>query len=207
MNPNAKRIEEIPWRRLVHFHGRADNVERAIRQLEVGDVRARTAAVEELRRCLEHQDGVIQATPIAVPFIVAGLLKPNDPLVKTGMIELLAACFASAKFQVEDQQPIMPRPQWEDLLAPDKLWPEYVSDEEDEALWEDAGVVDDVHLWAAVTIDRIVAARDVFERLATSDSDSSVATAAAHLLSQIDQPVTMKSVSPRPATKPWWRFW
>ncbi len=210
MRPNATTLDKIPWRRIVHFYGRADNVERAIRRLEVADFSGRMAAVQELRRCLEHQDGVIQATPIAVPFIVSVLAKPNDPVVKVNVLELLAACLASARFQIEDKHATIPQPKFDDLMTPDKLWPEYVSDEEDEALWEEAGIVDDVEIWALVTIDQIVSAREVFEHLARTDTSSSVMTAATHLIAQIDRPQTNKLDSnPKVlrATKRWWRFW
>ncbi|HEY8133869.1 MAG TPA: hypothetical protein VII12_18465 [Thermoanaerobaculia bacterium] len=171
-------LDSIPWDRIVQFYGRASNVPDAIRALSTKDPKRRAAAIEELRRCLEHQDGVIQATPIAVPFLISALESASgDP---ADLLELLTLLFDSATFQSEDDPALTPPPTLDELLAEEKLWPPFESEDEDEALWEEPDVVDDVGEWAVLTAAQIRGARPLVERLAAKSA------AAKKLLGRID---------------------
>src|SRR5207248_10214327 len=71
-------LDSIQWNRIVHFHGRASNIPAAIHALDSDDRKRRSAAIQELRDCLEHQDTAIQATAVAVPFLIPRLESLED---------------------------------------------------------------------------------------------------------------------------------
>ena len=123
-------MSQVPWSRIVHFYGRASDIPRAIDDL---GTERHAVAVNMLRRNLEHQDGIIQATPVAVSFIVQAL---TDGRVRDrAAVEiLLRNILAAAQFQLQTQGRPSQVPTLSSVVAPDKLWPE--SDDDDEELWE-----------------------------------------------------------------------
>jgi hypothetical protein len=118
-------LDAVPWHRIVHFYGRASDIPRAIRAL--GDP-GREEAIRHLRRCLQHQDGVIQATPFAVRFILR--LRDKDP-------EGVRAIAAAAKFVLARYTGPLPDVEWDSLLSEHSLWPEFSSEPDDEIRWEE----------------------------------------------------------------------
>lgn len=177
-------LDDVPWDRIIQFHGRASNVPVAIRALDSEKPERRSAAIEELRRCLEHQDGVIQATPIAVPFLIAAFESAEDPATKTELLNLLTVLFDAAAFQLENDEPPTPRPRLEELFSEEKLWPPFESEEEDEALWEEPDVTDDLPAWAWLTVEQIRAAK--IDAITNREA------------------VPAQSAQPR---RPWWKLW
>ena len=194
-------LDSIPWNRIVHFHGRASNIPAAIHALDSDDRKRRSAAIQNLRDSLEHQDTVIQATAVAVPFLVTRLESFED---SSDLLDLLTVLFDAAAFQLANNSAPTPPPRLEDLLAEEKQWPPFDSEEEDEILWEDSGVTDDLPAWAWFTANEISSAREIVERLALRDSTRESAT---KLLGKIDAAADVPTPRPQESRKPWWKIW
>ena len=122
-------IDRVPWHRLVHFYGPASDVPAAIRALGSP---GRKEAIRHLRGCLEHQDGVTQATPFAVRFILR--MRDKDPDGVRAIIEPIAA---AAEFTLKNARGRLPDVSWETTLAADRLWPEFTSERDEEIQWEE----------------------------------------------------------------------
>lgn len=138
----------MPWHRLVHFHGRASDVPPAIRALGGP---GREEAIGHLRGCLEHQDGVIQATPFAVRFILR--MREKDP---DGVQRIIEPIAAAAEFTLRNARRPLPEVSWEASLAEGRLWPEFTSDRDDEIQWEEWDPAPDEWLaWPILTLREI----------------------------------------------------
>jgi hypothetical protein len=122
-------IDDVPWHRLVHFYGRASDIPPAIRALGGP---GREEAIRHLRGCLEHQDGVMQATPFAVRFILQ--MRKKDP---DGVQAIIAPIAAAAEFTLKNARSPLRDVSWETSLAEDRLWPEFTSERDDEIHWEE----------------------------------------------------------------------
>src|SRR5690349_8849347 len=146
--PEQMDILDVPWNRVVHFHGRATDIPIAIRDLAT---ERHKQAEEMLARNLEHQDGIVQATPLAVYFIAAAF---RDGAVRdrAAVEALLRRILAAAEFQLSSRAPKSSPATLESIIAPEKLWPVFKSDEEDEAIWEEWSPEDDEwSAWASLT--------------------------------------------------------
>jgi hypothetical protein len=117
-------LDEVPWHRIVHFDGRASDIPPAIRALG-GPGRAE--AIRHLCRRLEHQDGVIQATPFAVRFILR--TREKDP---EGVREIIERIEPAARFTLANFRDPLPDVDWDSLLGEECLWPEFTSELDDE---------------------------------------------------------------------------
>jgi hypothetical protein len=141
-------IDVVPWSRLVHFYGRATEIPRTIRELDTDN---HAKAQERLLGWLEHQDGVTQATPFAVLFILkmlnAGAVR--DP---AGVRRLIGVLQTSARFQLQCcNKPGTPM-DWNTLLTEEHLWPEFKSERDDEIHWEEwQPGIDEWYSWPALT--------------------------------------------------------
>src|SRR5581483_643677 len=102
-------LDDVPWHRIVHFYGRASDIPPAIRALGGP---GREEAIRHLRRCLEHQDGVAQATPFAVRFILR--MRDRDPGGVRAIVEPIAA---AAKFVLSHHTGPLPDVDWNSLLG------------------------------------------------------------------------------------------
>lgn len=143
-------MDDVPWDRLVHFCGRASDIPPAIRALGGA---GREEAIRHLRDCLEHQDGVIQATPFAVRFILR--MRKQDPEGVQAIIQRVAR---AAEFMLRRRA--APRGVgWDAMLAERYLWPPFISEFEDEMLWEEWDVTEEEPAaWAVLTLREIAQA-------------------------------------------------
>jgi hypothetical protein len=178
--------DAIPWDRVVHFHGRGTDIPDAIRRLNSD---AHEAAEEYLGDHLEHQDSLIQATPLAVRLMVRAL---NEGRVRDAeaVRRILERIGAAARFQVEEASAgRRSEADWEALFAEPHLWPPFESDEEDEALWEEWGPSDEQFLgWHVLTL-KLLEDLPPQPAQAHSEPDADAGEAGAA------------------GRKPWWRFW
>ena len=146
--------DELPWARLTHFYGRATEIPTLLDALRT-DASDTTAA--RLAHVLEHQDGVTQATPFAVYYLCGalrnGLVSNTAALMHTlGVIHRAAQFMQSSPARPEVTLSLV------DLIAESRLWPAYVSDEDDEVLWEEwAPDSAEYYGWAVETC-RLIAA-------------------------------------------------
>jgi hypothetical protein len=140
--------ELVPWDRIVHWYGRATEVPDAVRRLGADD---HEAAERFLLANLEHQDGVIQATPPAVRLLLRALREGavRDPSAVRRILQRIEAA-ARFKAEVHRGQPAIA--DWS-LYSEERLWPDFESEEEDEALWEQWAAPDEEWLgWSLLTL-------------------------------------------------------
>lgn len=139
--------------------GRATMVPRLLRALF--DPAKRRAAERSLADAFEHQDSVLQATPYAVPFLLA-IVATSDRATRAAAWRLCKLVFAAAHFAATYQDVDASRLS---LTRPLGLWPKFVSEYQDEILWED----DDGDLWPTwqvLTLEAFRRDRPLLEKLA-----------------------------------------
>ncbi len=131
MTSDTLEIDDVPWHRIVHFYGRCDEVPAWIRDLASD----RSGSAEKmLLQNLEHQDGVIQATPVAVYFVVQAL-KGGRVHDRAAIENLLRRILTSARFQLENNGDPDVAPTIRNILEPQHRWPE-----DDEEIIVGAGI-------------------------------------------------------------------
>lgn len=128
----------VPWGQLVHFFGRGDELPPLMTALWFGEAMQRQQAARQLAGYLEHQDSVMMATPFAVRALLTRL---TASLVQgDGFPAELATVLLPVVTAVTDylrNSHVVSGLTLDDVLAPEHLWPPFVSEDEDEALWED----------------------------------------------------------------------
>lgn len=133
---------------MTHFYGRATEVPALLRALRTD---ASEASALRLAHVLEHQDGVTQATPFAVYYLCIALrhgavANPAALMRTLGVIRRAAQFTQSSPARPDETMALG------ELIAEPRLWPAYVSDEADEALWEDwAPSQSEYYGWAVET--------------------------------------------------------
>lgn len=142
-------LDDVPWDRIVHFYGRASDIPPAIRALGGP---GREDAIRHLRRCLEHQDGVIQATPFAVRFVLR--MRDADP---EGVRQIIEPIAEAARFSLSRFAGPLPDVDWDSLLSDDLLWPEFTDERDEEILREEWEPTDWIG-WPILTLREIEAA-------------------------------------------------
>ncbi|MGE3803485.1 MAG: hypothetical protein AB7K24_02300 [Gemmataceae bacterium] len=148
-------MDEVPWDRIVHFYGRASNIPKAVRQLN--SKKHAKAAGDLLAAQLEHQDGVIQATPFAVRFMVRALACERV-VDKAHVWWILRRIQCAASFTTSSHSQNVPKAiaDWRRLLQVRRLWPEFKNKREDEILWEEWDPPEEEWLgWAVLTLREI----------------------------------------------------
>lgn len=94
------RLDHIPWNRLTHAHGPAEDVPDLLRRLRTAppEVTGKQSPLWHLFGTIWHQGTVYQATAYAVPFLIelaACALVPD----RLGVLELLAAIATGSSFR------------------------------------------------------------------------------------------------------------
>jgi hypothetical protein len=94
--PEPDGLDAVPWSRLEHAFGSADDVPEMIRGLRSPSEREREKALEALRTTIWHQETVYSATPHAVPFLArVALDEAVDSKTRLWVVHLLAWISAS----------------------------------------------------------------------------------------------------------------
>ncbi len=135
MNNPKLSIQDIPWSRIVHWYGRATDYPDCFQAIEFGSIEEQQAAFNLLKSTIVHQNGVIYATPFAIPFIVDLLhAKQTNTVQLLVLIKLVvdAVYFTYYNFEIDEKQPNCTI---HDLLSEQYLWPEFTSEYEDINLW------------------------------------------------------------------------
>jgi len=178
-------LDSIPWDRLIHFYGRASDIPAAIRELASSDARCRTKAHSTLTHNLEHQDGVLQATAFAVPYIVR-MLAVEDVPDKCAIVSILRQFLASARFQLEHHGRLPEAVALGYRGHTATYWPEFVSEEHDEILWEESEPSSEEYTaWQQLTEQAIVDARGLVSVLSQAE-DADLKDHSRKLLELID---------------------
>jgi hypothetical protein len=126
-------MRPIPWDRIVHWYGRATTIPETVRLLRSADASVRRKAQADLTNWLEHQGGLSQATPFAIQLLVQALDDAGLPN-REAVIAIVEQIAESALFQMDGPSHLPVGAPPDDLIAPELLWPEFISEEEDEIL-------------------------------------------------------------------------
>lgn len=125
----------LPWPRLVHFYGRCTDFPERFRQLTDEDAAVRRAAARRLLHDIEHQDGLIAATPFTLQVLMRLMAEHTDVCGEILAVVLRVAQVCDETVRHLPQS--APAHSLDFYLQPDVLWPDCISDEEDEMLWEE----------------------------------------------------------------------
>ncbi len=166
---------QLPWHRLVHWHGRATAVPAQIEALWQSDAQGRREAAQALARALEHQDSVMQVAPFAVQHMLArwsALAATGVAPHADGLLAVLAPIGGAKTYQqlVHGPQAWGQGFAWRDFLDADQIWPEHVSEAEDERRWDaiTGGEIRDMWQdWQRVTAERLLAWAPTIHQAAT----------------------------------------
>jgi len=122
-------LAETPWDRIVHFYGRASDFPEQVRLILSGE--AGLSVYDEISRNIEHQDGVCQASPFMTEALIE--LLREDGTHHAAVLAILKRVYDAVRFQLT----AFPAPDEPELGLEDELWPPFISEEEDEMLWEE----------------------------------------------------------------------
>ena len=128
----------VSWGQLVHFFGRGDELPPLMSALWFGEAAQRRQSARQLASYLEHQDSVMMATPFAVRALLARLDESRAQgkgfPAELAMVLLPVAAAVTDHLQSATYTPSQLT--LDDLQAPELLWPPFVDEDADEALWE-----------------------------------------------------------------------
>ncbi|MDR2565609.1 MAG: hypothetical protein LBC97_06035 [Bifidobacteriaceae bacterium] len=133
--PNAQAqleacLASVPWDRLATFYGRATRFPEQARLIASG--RADGAVFKEVADGIEHQDGVIQASPFVTRALIELLRAPKTD--KAALVSVLEQVYRAAVFQTG---PEAPAPEEAEIPLEEELLGPFVSEDEDEIMWEE----------------------------------------------------------------------
>ncbi|MCX5659280.1 MAG: hypothetical protein NTW19_06100 [Planctomycetota bacterium] len=174
----------IPWDRIVHFEGRGTDIPASIALLTCPDASIRAEALDTLRHSLKHQDSLIQATPFGVQALCQAIAS-GSVIDKPEALGILRTIALAARLHMAGSQASGPSLTLSDLIDSSRLWPPFVSEEEDESLWEEwAESEGEFVAYHVLTAEVLVEHRSAIEALRSDDKET--ADAAARLLSVVN---------------------
>jgi hypothetical protein len=166
-------MKQIPWDRIVHWFGRANTVPETVQRLWSVDSSIRQKAQADLAHWLEHQGGLSHATPFGIQLLIQALHDPKLP-DRASVIAILEEIAKSALFQIEGPRYLPLSATIQDLISPKYLWPEFISEEEDEMLYEESDN-EGFKLFQAVSAQVLINERAFFLKLAAENYESAAA--------------------------------
>lgn len=163
-------VNEIPWDRIVHWYGRATDFPLLFNDLLSDDSKKQKEALNKIKTNIEHQDGVIMATPFTLIFLFRLLSFSNAD--KIAILEVILVVFRATKFQLEfyedkeiDNLIEGQIENIEELLSDQYLWPVFENKDQDEILWEEYDYSDEHYSWLMFIFDIGKAYSDVIKAL------------------------------------------
>lgn len=97
-------LDDVDWRSLSHAYGSAEDVPGLLRQFWSGTDSEREASIDALFGNIWHQSTVYEATPYAVPFIVAMAEHEHCPSGRTWLLQLLQSIAAGMNYVDQHSQ-------------------------------------------------------------------------------------------------------
>lgn len=154
-------VNDIPWNRIVHWYGRATGFPELLAELRAADLTKQEYAINKILVNIEHQDGIIMATPFTLIFLFRSLSLAG--VNKLGILKAILKVLKAAKFQdgfygAESANPEVKPADPEinsiqDLITEKYLWPEFESEEQDELNWEEYNYAEEYCYWIKYTLD------------------------------------------------------
>ncbi|MDE7326357.1 MAG: hypothetical protein K2N63_08790 [Lachnospiraceae bacterium] len=141
---NRLKIEDVPWGKLTTAYGRAADFPEYLATLDsMQDREEMEYAFGEIGSCIEHQGTLWHSTPFALIFLVriyreAAKQEGSDNadwLVgeMEDLFDLICTCYHDVEEDMEEDEP---RPPFSDMLKEEYLWPEDLSEEEEDEYWQ-----------------------------------------------------------------------
>ncbi len=159
-------INDIPWDRLVHWYGRATDFPAYFYDLLSGEPTRQKAAIDQIGINIEHQDGIMMATPFTLLFLFR--LLSFDKTNKEQILSKILTVAKAAQFQLqlyEKRETPTTINSIRELLTGKYIWPEFESEHQDEINGEVYNY-DDVHYyWLKYTFDIIETFSFILARL------------------------------------------
>ncbi len=92
-------LDKIPWHKLTHAHGSAEDVPELLRALRLSppNDRREHGPIQQLHGNIWHQNSVYEATAYAVPFLIELAADPNVP-DRCGVLSLLSVIAGGTSF-------------------------------------------------------------------------------------------------------------
>ncbi|MDR6923374.1 hypothetical protein [Chryseobacterium sp. 2987] len=141
-------LYDIPWGRLVNWYGRSTDFPACFHDMLSDDPEKQKAAIGKIEMNIEHQDGIMMATPFALLFLFR--LLAFDQTDKKQILKTILAVVKAAKFQTEyyEGQEIENKiSHIQELLDDQYIWPEFESEDQDEMHWEEFEYGDEHYYW------------------------------------------------------------
>ena len=176
-------LNEIPWDRLVHWYGRATDFPNYFNDILSDDPERQKEALDTIGGAIEHQDGIIMATPFSLIFLFR--LLSFDKTDKKRILDIILIVADSAKYQFEsyeNQEAPTTIGNLQELLKEQYIWPVFESESQDEVNWEGYGYDNEHYYWLKYIFDIIKA----FSFLLTKFADEAEMAIANQILAAAD---------------------
>lgn len=150
-------INDIPWDRIVHWYGRSTDFPAYFYDILSNQPERQKVAIEKIGINIEHQDGIMMATPFTLIFLFR--LLSFDNINKKQILDKILNVAKATKFQFQlyetrDTTPITIG-SINDLLSEKYIWKKFESEEQDEINWEEFDYSDEHYYWLKYTFDII----------------------------------------------------
>ncbi len=147
-------LYDIPWERLVHWYGRATDFPAFFFDMLSDDPEKKKTAIGKIEMNIEHQDGIMMATPFALLFLFR--LMAFGQADKKQILKTILAVVKAAEYQTgyyEGQEVERKISHIQDLLDDQYIWPEFESEDQDEIHWEEFEYGDEHYYWLKYIFD------------------------------------------------------
>jgi len=150
-------INDIPWDRTVHWYGRASNFPGLLKNLISEDLTIQQSSINKIKNNIEHQDGIIMATPFTLIFLyrILSVDKTKIDGILNDILDTILVCLEAAKFQLDlySENPIDNNiTSIKELLSEKYLWKKFESEEQDEINWKEYDYSEEHYYWLEYTI-------------------------------------------------------
>lgn len=168
-------INDIPWDRIVHWYGRATDFPAYFYDILSDQPERQKVAIEKIGINIEHQDGIMMATPFTLIFLFRLLSFEN--INKKQILEKILTVAKATKFQFqlyETQDIPITIGSISELLSEKYIWEKFESEEQDEINWEEFDYSAEHYYWLKYTFEIIRTFSSVMTQL-TDKEDINIA--------------------------------
>ena len=149
-------ISDIPWDRIINWYGRSSDFPYYFYDILSDDPERQKIGVNKIGITIEHQDGIIMATPFALIFLFRLFL--FDKVNKKSILEKILIVTKATKFQFSfyrDKEIPTDIPYIYQLLEEKYIWPSFIDENQDDIYWEEYDYSAEHYFWLKYTIDII----------------------------------------------------
>jgi hypothetical protein len=147
-------LNDIPWDRLVHWYGRSTDFPAYFYDILSNQPERQKAAIDKIGINIEHQDGIMMATPFTLIFLFR--LLSFDNTNKKQILDKILAVVKATKFQFElykDQEIPTTIDNIQELLSEKYIWASFENELQDEINWEEYDYGNEHYYWLKYTFD------------------------------------------------------